>query len=197
MGQVPAADARAGGRDFQADRERRAEGPGGALPGVGRRRLHRRPRRQAPQPRGALRPHRHRQEDREPRRLLPDAAEAGRDDAEERGGHEGGVDRAVEGPHRARAQEGPLQVPQARDRAPGQFLEVLLQAEGLRGVPGAAAPRPRGDRGLQPSSSARSTRRRRRTPRSTPRAINTQAAPHRARSSASPPPSSSRSTTRR
>ena len=42
-----AADARAGGRDFQADRERRAQGPGGALPGRHRRPLHRRPRRRS------------------------------------------------------------------------------------------------------------------------------------------------------
>jgi RNA polymerase primary sigma factor len=44
----------AGGRDLQAHRECGAEGAGGAVPGIGGGRIHRRPRREAPQPRGAV-----------------------------------------------------------------------------------------------------------------------------------------------
>jgi RNA polymerase primary sigma factor len=41
---------------------------------------------------------------------------------------------------RGRAKEGPRQVPEARERPPLLLREILFQAEGLRGVPRAAAP---------------------------------------------------------
>ncbi len=133
---------------------------------------------------------RHRQEDREPRRLLQGAAQARRVHPEGRGGRRRGVGTSMsKAKTRARAQEGPREVPQARNGAPGQLLEVLLQAEGLRGVPRAAAPRPRGNRGAStPSSSAPSTRRRRRTPRSTRAPSTHRLQADRSWSSASRPP---------
>ena len=142
-----AADPRAGGRDLQAHRGRRAATPRRPCSTLGIVSRHIVALgRETAQPRGAVRPDRHRQEDRQPRSLLQGRCPS--------------WSRPPSGPkprstRRGRNTSRPAPRPTARrtltkfkkrENAPaGQFPEVLFQAEGVRGLSRGARPTARRD----------------------------------------------------
>ena len=131
-----AADARAGGRDFQAHRERRDRRQADHQ----QFRLHRqgahRPRQAPVEPQGALRPRHHRQEDRQPRAVHARAAaiapQVEKSDARRRCEVREGD---ALGPEQEReTREAAPRIQEVRHRSAEVLREVLLQAEGARGI---------------------------------------------------------------